>query len=127
VIFDIHERAMGSKPAIRCWQLRSETQILDDPKVRKIAYAIAAQSRHPIVARYGHLMNRSVHLISQIAKIRVDLDGIEPPVPVYLLTPDVISDPQDFDREREILPGDELDEIVNQFGLKAFKQHMGLG
>jgi len=126
VIFDIHERGMGVRIAIRCWQLRSETQILDDPKVRRMAYGLAAQSKYPIVARYGHTENVSIHLISGLEKLHGDLYRIDPTIPTYLLTPDVISDPQDFDKKRELLSDCEIKEIVNQFGLKAFEQHMGL-
>lgn len=128
VIFDAHKQAMGERPAVRCWQLRSETQILDDPNVRIMAYALADQLKVPVVARYGNVFNISVHLISQLAEIRFEIDKLQldPPILSYLLTPDVISDLQDFTKGREILPRDELDEITNQFGFKAFRRHMGL-
>jgi hypothetical protein len=91
-----------------------------------MAYALSAQSRYPIVARYGNVENISVHLVSELGKIRFELDGLDPPVMAYLLTSDVIPDPQDFNRKRETLPDHEHDKLVNQFGLKAFEQHMGL-
>jgi hypothetical protein len=120
-IFDIHERGMGGIcAAIRCWQLRSATQILDDPRVRQMAYSLAIQFNQPVVARYGNVMNMSLHLISPVKALRVHVRGVEPPVPAYLLTYDVISDPQDFDRERKSPSDKELDELMSQFGVNAF-------
>ena len=124
VIFDVHTEGLGGRAAIRCWQLRSKTQILDDPKVRAMAFAMAFQFRQPVVARFESIMNISVHLIPRISWIRHDLNRVVPPIPSFLLTPDVISDPQDFDRKREKISDHELNELVNQFGFKALSQHM---
>jgi hypothetical protein len=91
-----------------------------------MAYALAAQSRYPVVARYGHILNISVHLIVGLEGLCSELDGLRPAVPAFLLTHDVIPDPEDFDRERESLPDDEREALLDQFGLRAFSQHMKL-
>jgi hypothetical protein len=125
-IFDMHKEGMGGiRAAIRCWQLRSETQILDDPNVRKMAYALAVNLKQPVVAWYGNVMNISAHLLPQFEELRVFVDGVKPKVPVYLLTPDVISDPQDFGRQRELPSDFGLADLLSQFGTDVFMKHMG--
>jgi hypothetical protein len=126
VIFDVHEEGMGGLPAIRCWQLRSETQILDDAQVRRMAYALAVQLSHPVVARFGDIRNISVHLIPKLHGMCYYVSQFQPVIQSYLLTPDVISDPQDFSKERESHSDHEIREIIGQFGFKALSKHLGL-
>jgi len=97
---------------------------LDDPNVRRMAYALSVQMKIPVVARYGHVENASVHLIHGLREIRYGLSGLQVQVPIFLLTHDVISDPTDFDRKRESLTDHEFNELMNQFGHKAFLKNM---
>jgi len=128
-IFDMDKGAMGGDPAVRCWQLKSETQILDDPRIRMMAYAIAVQLNLPVVARFGDLDTISVHLIPKFRSTRFRLIKIK--VPAFVLTPDVIPDPEDFDKRRPDYTNNRFNDFneytnfMSQFGTQAFLRAMG--
>jgi len=124
VILDMHPGAMGGNPGLRLWQLRSERQLLEDPKIRQMVYGCARQLGLPVVARFGNIMNVSVHLIRELAWIRKKVEHVRPVVNSYLLTPDLIEDPEDFDRERVEPSEQEIERLRGQFGAQAFLDSM---
>ena len=93
VIFDM-ESGKGDggkgKPYIRCWQLDSPTQVLDDPIVRKVAYDIAVKCDVPLLAYYEN-EQRSVHLIKRLSHWRLAFLSHPQGYPVFDLTPDPLS------------------------------------